>query len=679
MNSPNGKFIFNVILVKPPFRIFTTALVLWFFTLLTVFPQTNGFQITSRYSFYSYEKNGEIILNVPASYVWRNIGVTLLIGNDTIGTWKGVPRKNTISIPISFNFTPSEYEVSTSIKYSNNAPIEATGTLTILEYKSNEVKIDRLTGGLIVDKRSFFPFGFYCYSPVQATLPEEEVVNGFNMISPYQQILPQTLDERKAYMDRCAQLGMKVHYNLLSVSGGGGVGSQLEGISPDSINTLLINEIKTFMDHPALLGWYISDEPFPSRIAPDSLLGIYEQIKKIDPWHPISIVFMTPFTSTAKQYANALDIVIADPYPVPDMQPSYTGTVAKSLYNEFGGKNPVWIATQSFGGGEIWKREPTPSEVRLMTYQSIINGATGIQFFIRHGLNIFPKSTATWAECGKMAVEIQELTPWLFSNEQTIPVTCSTSDISILSKQHSGKLMIMVANKTNIPRKADFSVSRSVRGKANVLFQNRNISIISNSFSDYLGAYGTQVYLIDLNTKNDTIKPFPGNLIIDPGFEELSSPGVPSACYAWNIGDRGATYFTDSRDAIEGYHSIRLVTPKQDESIRLRFFPFNVKGGSTYYITIWAKGDKESSPDKSKPQYFEISLGNYGKKQFVLTDDWKQYIQGFYVPYDENTPTKLNVTLTMSSPGKGWFDMVQVFEGSEIKRSMRPDIKTPFF
>ena len=676
MNESSGKAILNI---KPCFRIFIAASAVWFLSLSPLFSQTNSFQIISRYSFYSYEKTGEMLLNVPTGYVWRNIGVTLLAGNDTIGIWSGVPGKKTISIPINFNLVPSRYEVSALIKYSDNSPMEATGDLTILQYKRNEVKIDRLTGGLIVDKKLFFPFGFYCYSPVQATLPEEEIVNGFNMISPYQKILPQTLDERKAYMDRCAELGMKVHYNLLSVSGGGGVGSQLEGISPDSISFLLINEIETFMDHPALLAWYISDEPFPSRISPDSLSGIYEQIKNIDPWHPISIVFMTPFTSTAKQYANAFDVVIADPYPVPDMQPSYTGSVAKSLYNEFGGKNPVWIATQSFGGGEIWKREPTPAEVRLMTYQSIINGATGIQFFIRHGLNVFPKSTATWAECGKMAVEIQELAPWLLSNEQTIPVTCPTADISVLSKQYSGKLMIMAANKTNITRKADFSVSRSIRGKANVLFQNRNIPISSNSFSDYLGPYGTQVYLIDLDTKNDTVKPFPGNLIIDPGFEDLSSPGVPSACYAWNTGDRGATYFTDSRDAVEGYHSLRLVTPKQSESIRLRFFPFNVKGGSTYYVTIWAKGDKESSSDKSKPQYFEISLGNYGKKRFALTDDWKQYIQGFYVPYDENTPTKLNVALSMPSPGRGWFDMVQVFEGSEMKRSTRPDIKTPFF
>jgi len=96
-------------------------------------------------------------------------------------------------------------------------------TVTKLPPKSNAVKIDRLTGGLIVDDLPFFPYGFYCYSPVQPTLSEEEVVNGFNMMSPYQKITAETREERQRYLDRCAELGMKVHYNLLSLIGGGGV------------------------------------------------------------------------------------------------------------------------------------------------------------------------------------------------------------------------------------------------------------------------------------------------------------------------------------------------------------------------------------------------------------------------------------------------------------------------
>ncbi len=131
---------------------------------------------------------------------------------------------------------------------------------------------------MIVNRRQFYPFGFYCYSPVSPTLPEEEVVRGFNMISPYQTILPETLNERKAYMDRCAELGIKVHYNLISVSGGGGVNSKIGNLTDEEKKVRLIEEIKTFMNHPALLAWYISDEPNGFKIPPVQLEEIYKTV-----------------------------------------------------------------------------------------------------------------------------------------------------------------------------------------------------------------------------------------------------------------------------------------------------------------------------------------------------------------------------------------------------------------
>ena len=47
---------------------------------------------------------------------------------------------------------------------------------------------------------------------------------------------------------------MKVHYNLLSVSGGGGVGSKIEGLTDEEKRIRLGEEIKMFRDHPALTG-----------------------------------------------------------------------------------------------------------------------------------------------------------------------------------------------------------------------------------------------------------------------------------------------------------------------------------------------------------------------------------------------------------------------------------------
>jgi len=62
---------------------------------------------------------------------------------------------------------------------------------------------------------------------------------------------------------------MKVHYNLLSVSGGGGVHHRMNE-SQNQKEERLISEIKAFMDHPALLAWYISDEQMGIIYLPDT-------------------------------------------------------------------------------------------------------------------------------------------------------------------------------------------------------------------------------------------------------------------------------------------------------------------------------------------------------------------------------------------------------------------------
>jgi hypothetical protein len=639
---------------------------------------SSSFRINTRLNFYSFEKSGELILRIPQNLVYTNLEVTLKINKTPAGSWKGKPGKKLVRIPFAIDQQPAHYKIVAYISVPDSRmKYKADADLIILKYKPNEVKTDRSTGGLLVNRRLFFPFGFYCYSPVYPSLPEEEVVKGFNMISPYQKILPETFKERKAYMDRCAQLGMKVHYNLLSVSGGGGVSSKIDGLTDIQKKERLKNEINAFKDHPALLAWYIADEPNGNNISPDSLVKIYELIKEIDPWHPVSIVFMAPFLSSVR-YADALDIVMADPYPVPDLPVSLVGNVAGQLTKEFEGQKPVWIVPQTFGGGEIWRREPTLQEIRSMTYQAIINGASGIQYFVRQGLNLFPKSTGTWNECGRMAVEIAELTPWLLSDEESVPVFSGSPDIMAKSYIHEGRLLILGVNKTNAPVKASFSIPQSFQGKVKVIFENRLVTMNGGSFSDILSSYGSQAYMIDLKPIKETLKPWPGNLLSDPGFEEISSPGVPSACYARGNGERGATYFLDSREHFEGSHSLRLITPTENGSARIRFFPFTVRPGAIYLVSVRGKTDKEQGHNNmDKPQYFEISLGDYGTSRFQPESDWGQFVTFVTIPYFKDLPPKTNVILQMPSAGVCWFDMLQVVECADIGKCINPEFSLP--
>jgi len=641
---------------------------------------STSFKMNSRLSFYSFENEAEMILEIPASLRSSEMSMKLTLDGTIVNELTYLRGKRLLRIPFKITVPAGRYLAKANIIIKgreDNSNYSASAAFIKLDYKPNEVKVDRLTGGMVVNRRSFFPFGFYCYSPVSPTLPEEEVVKGFNLISPYQRIVPETLNERKAYMDRCAQLGMKVNYNLLSVSGGGGVNSYINGPGEDQKKELLINEIMAFRDHPALLAWYIADEPNGHGVSPEALENAYQIIKEYDPWHPVTIVFMAPHAS-AKQYSNALDIVMADSYPVPDLPITIFGNIAGQLSREFMGRKPVWMVPQAFGGGEIWSREPTLQEIRSMTYQAIINGARGIQYFIRQGLNFFPKSTATWSECGRMASEIAELTPWLLSDEETIPVRSGSKDILVTSALHRGELLIMAVNKTNSPQKVQFIISGKISGKASVLFENRSISVTSGYITDQLSSFGSQAYLIEMEPRMDSLKPFPDNLLPDPGFEDTSSPGVPASCYARNGGDRGATYFLDSREHIEGSHSIRIITPRENGSIKLRFFPVTVMPDQKYLISIRAKADPEQrfpASEIKKPQYFELSLSGYGSKRFKMSEKWEEFVTIITIPYFDDQLSKANIILQMPSAGVAWFDMLQVIECADIKQSINPKLQ----
>jgi hypothetical protein len=635
-------------------------------------------KMNSRFSFYSFEKYGEMLLYIPQELTGKELIINMNIGGNDTGSWKGVPDKGMLRLGFPIDLSPGTYNFNAGITVKNPdgtvKKYTASANLVILAFKHNEAKLDRLTGGMVVNRKQFFPFGFFCYAPVHPSLPEEEIVKGFNMISPYQMILPGTMDERKDYMDRCARIGMKVHYNLLSVAGGGGVNSNAEGMTEERKRELLVKEIVTFRDHPALLAWYIADEPNGYKIPPDYLKEIYTTITELDPWHPVSVVIMAPFLQGARKYADAFDFVMADPYPLPDLPGTIVGNVAAQLSKEFSGRKPVWIAPQAFGGGELWRREPTIQELRSMTYQAVINGATGIQYFVRQGPNYFPKSVAAWGECGKMAVEFAELTPWLLSDEEPLKVTSFNENIIVTSRLHNNRLMIMAVNLKNMPVKAGFLIHRPLNGKAGIIFENRSVTVKDGLFSDFISALGSQVYMIDLETGINKKYSSPKNLVTDPGFEDMSTPGIPSACYARPGSDRGATYFLDTREYYEGSHSLRITTPENNKGLYLRFFPVQVNAGKSYIVSVWAKADPgqrygkiptdHSSPGKREhmPQFAEVSVGGFSTARFVPDSSWKKFITFVTIPADTVPKLKTNIILRMPGSGVAWFDMLEMIE-----------------
>jgi hypothetical protein len=657
-------------------------------------PDSSVYYAASRLDYYTGEKAGEILVYVPVRLKEHRISIDLVFEYEALN--KGFPAVSsgvsTVPFPME-RLRQGQNEITVSF-YEDDKWIDSRKVwVTVRPHRDNAVKIDRATGGLSVAGLPFFPFGFFSCSPFEPTLQEEEAVKGFNLISPYQKIDKKSLKDRKAYMDRCASLGMKVNYNLCSMAGGGGVGSsRVQGLSRQEKLEMLRKEVEMFRDHPALLAWYIADEPDGQNLPPDSLKETYRIIKELDPYHPVSVLFMSP--RKAADYRDVMDIAMTNPYPIPEGKITEVIPYIDLLKRAFWLEKPAWVVPQAFGGNEWWKREPDPREIRAMTWMAVIHGATGVQYFIRSGPNNFPKSTAMWDECGAMALEIAELTPDINSAHPAPVLIPDSPEIHAKAWNKAGLVTIAVVNEKNEPGEFKLKMEDvDLTIDADVMFENRKVRITEGVIEDIIDGYGTRIYRFDVRNKPDWMKDrVPGNLTIDPGFEDMSNAGVPAACYA-NAGyDRGNTFFIDSRRFYQGEHSLRLNNPSAKPGISLSFYSFEPDFNRSYSVSIMARtGPSSNKPGGKKggPVRFRLVLGRE-ERTFDCTDNWQKFeINAVRTAGQAEGNNRLSPQLEMAGKGTAWFDLLQVYPDMEIKErrgdegkgriieliSIHPDVK----
>jgi hypothetical protein len=631
-----------------------------------------------RLDYYTNETTGQVLVHVPDSKKGLNTTVDLVFEFDFLN--RAVPVFPGHAIPVSFsleNFKQGNNEVTVSF-YEDEKWIDSRKINVILRpEKFNEVKRDLLTGTLIADGLPFYPVGFYCQWPVLPTLPEEEAVKGFNLMSPYWNIDNKNRKERIKFLDRCASLGMKVNYNVCNLTAGGTIVGSHNTMSKGEKLELLKKEVEAIRDHPALLAWYLYDEPEGQGVPPDSLQAAFDLIKELDPYHPVTIVFMAPHM--ADKYRNVMDIAMTDPYPLPNGPITQVEEYMEILNGFFHYEKPVWVVPQAFGGNEWWTREPDPREVRAMTYLGLVHNASGIQYFIRKGLNGSPKSQAVWGECGAIAQEIMELLPSIAYGQPAPPAMISQSEIQARTINKNGMFTIIVVNTVNEPYEFDLQLEDiELNMDVQVLFEGRKIRMTEGKFSDFIDAYGTRIYRVDNWIRPDWTQDVKkGNLVVDPGFENIAGACIPASCYVTPGTDRGSTFFLDGRVYRQADHSIRMITPEKDKGATLLFYGLELDPERSYSCSVWGKRAPAFPSKKPGELDFTISLGKSNEAQFNLTEDWAEYsFTTAGIPVQPSLSRWAWPQLQLNGAGTAWFDLLQVVPDMEIVQSSKGKVQS---
>lgn len=193
-----------------------------------------------------------------------------------------------------------------------------------------------------------------------------------------------------------------------------------------------MNIVSTFKNENNLLAWYINDEMGLGKYS--SLESLYLGVRTEDYNHPVyQVEYEVDNFNYLKEFS---DIIGTDPYPVDKKNVNSLGLVSdltRKTVDIANKEKAVWQVIQlvdlTFAGRKE-ARAPTFQEMRNMTYQALIGGATGLSFYNYHwlwydldsnGKKIF-SSTAfnnRWPEIVLLIQEINDITPVILDNNMS--------------------------------------------------------------------------------------------------------------------------------------------------------------------------------------------------------------------------------------------------------------------
>ncbi|NOY82292.1 MAG: hypothetical protein GXP31_14935 [Kiritimatiellaeota bacterium] len=284
-----------------------------------------------------------------------------------------------------------------------------------------------------------------------------------------------TTTQLKVLFDRCAKVGLRLI-------------PWLDGRIPLKV---FRQHIVTLKAHPALLCWYVYDEPSGAKFA--AAERRLDLARQLDPAHPAFINYLG--NRLADQ---AGDIYSTDVYPIPHSQPlSAIRAVARMAAAADREKKPVWMWLQGTGYAYWMDREPTPRELSCMVYGSFIAGARGIYYFAQ-----IPRTKACFDEMRALCVEVDVVAPWLYSLGITPTVRCDREAVMCRAWRRDGRVLVVAVNTGAAPLSAaGFALPGTGEDVAEVLFEGRRVPVRDGRWRDGFGPYERHVYRLSAEVR----------------------------------------------------------------------------------------------------------------------------------------------------------------------------------
>jgi hypothetical protein len=354
---------------------------------------------------------------------------------------------------------------------------------------AHAVRVDE-KGRTFVDGKPFMPVGLVTHwispenlkdfskSPFNCVMPYFSLYLKFEKTQKAQGQFVAKVEQIREVLDACAAANVKVIYSIKDLYenahwAGGLVHCPKSWNGMTGEKEIVTAVVKNFRDHPALLAWYTSDEMLPAYNS--RLIERRRLVRALDPWHPTWGLYNWP-DEVVGMLSNA-DVQGIDPYPIRDRNSrsmgwldSFASTVQASYgVGGGGGGLPHWAMPQAHNAGlytmvngRRWDRvedreallakhhNPTEEEMRTMSLLFAIKGARGFVFYSYHDLvkpAVLPDYPQRWKELCNVGALLQELAPFLYSDEKAPQVTVKTTKGKVNAaayKTSDGKVKVLI-------------------------------------------------------------------------------------------------------------------------------------------------------------------------------------------------------------------------------------------
>lgn len=353
-------------------------------------------------------------------------------------------------------------------------------------------------GVTMVDGQPFLPFGWYSV-PVDVNDGSNVLVTyqGFGSIEKARQFLDLVWKNHKKvilypYQEYRSDWGLKI----LDAQ------TQRQGELTEVQTRQIAQFVNAIKDHPAILAWYMADEPENHENNPNWYVAVKRLLEQLDPYHPC---IMTNWGLPGiLRYWQSADIIMPDYYPnyirnglpLSPMERTAANTAVAAKYRS------AWLIPQAFcwdkrDRPDVICRPPTLRELRNQIHQAFCSNAKGIVMFDYlnwsrpyHALREGPRFIATEL----MTIKEELLAP---NREGKLSVSSIPATVGMVAafKQIPTDRCIIAANPSALPAVVSFKLSdRDI----DTLYQQstkRVIPVSHQQFSDTFLPYESKVYL----------------------------------------------------------------------------------------------------------------------------------------------------------------------------------------